>query len=138
MKGIYFLCLVFILILLSISLTIPQKHYCMSQNFYYGAPGFVREGFNAGTYSHCYLADEKVHNNYPYFAATHRPTSGAIEIEKTTQLYNNAVSDYMAKILPKGNRFTINHPCRESPISYKNSKYKDCGAYPANSCNSII
>uniref|UniRef100_A0A6C0CNV4 Uncharacterized protein n=1 Tax=viral metagenome TaxID=1070528 RepID=A0A6C0CNV4_9ZZZZ len=139
MKDIYFLPLVFILILIPVILNVSKEHNCLSgEVFYFGTPGFVREGFTASEYAHGFSKDRHIFNNYPYFAAVHDPTDNIIEKQKTINIFNDAISDYITKYAPKGNKYTINYPCRKSTISYNNNKYNNCGPYASNDCKSPI
>lgn len=136
MKGIYFLILTFILILTAVGIVVPKSHPCLSQQvLYFGTPQLIREGFNASEYSYCLTTEGHISNNYPYFAATHPPTDHIIDHEKTVDSFNKKISNYMAKHPPKETQFTLHYKCRNSPISYNNPFYRNCGPYSQNKCD---
>ena len=140
MKGIYFLSIVFILILIAIGFFIPKKNMCLSQQYlYFGTPKIIREGFDIDgnrweKYNRLII---KASPNYPYCQATHIPTNFAIEMQKKTWKFNKEVSEKMATTPPEGNIYTVNYPCRKSPISYGNNTYNDCSSFPSNTCNQL-
>ncbi len=137
MKGIYFLSFVFILILIALGFFIPKNSMCLSQQYlYFGAPGFIREGFDIDgerwkRYNQSIINASPC---YPYSQATHIPTNFAIELQKNTWNFNNKVSEKIATTPPVGNIYTVNYPCRKSPISYTNNIYNNCSAFPSNTC----
>ena len=98
---------------------------------YFGPPGLVREGFEA---EFEIPRHRQVLNNYPYFAATHNPTNYAVINQERIQLKNAEISKHSA-LKPIGNDFTSEYGCRYSPISYKDDRYKICGAWESNGCN---
>ena len=136
MKGIYFLIIAFILILVTVNIIVPKTYPCLNQQvLYFGTPQLIREGFKASEYAHCYTVDGHVVNSYPYFAATHPPTNHIIEHEKLVDAFNKKLSNYMVSHPPKGTQFTMHYKCRNSPISYNNPFYRNCGPYSQNKCN---
>ena len=131
MKNIYFLALVFILILVTISFTFPKKYPCLTQEFlYFGTPGFIREGFSYHDYVNHYK--KQYEKEYPYSAATHNPTDYIIRLQENTDAFNKKLSDYLNRCQAKGNKYTVNYYCRPSTISYDDGYYNDCGPYPEN------
>jgi len=138
MKGIYFLSIVFILILIAIGFTIPKKNVCLSQQYlYFGTPGFVREGFdiNGERWKNYERTLINASPNYPYSQATHIPTNYSVEMQKNMWNFNNKVSELISTRPPVGNMYTVNYPCKKSPISYTNNIYNNCSAFPSNTCN---
>jgi hypothetical protein len=136
MKGIYFLILTFILILIVVGIVVPKSHPCLSQQvLYFGTPQLIREGFNASEYSYCFPDEGHISNNYPYFAATHPPTNHIINHKKVVDTFNKKISNEIVSHSPKGTQFTLHYKCRNSPISYNNPFYRNCGPYSQNRCN---
>lgn len=116
--------------LFSLSLTL-SSYRTRKEKTIFGTPGLVREGFEN---EFEVPRPKQPLNNYPYFAATHNPTNFAIYNLKR-QNEKNAIISKLSAIKPPGNNFTMEYGCRYSTISYKDNKYKYCGAWESNNCN---